>query len=65
MNFQQLTERGHAPDDCYPFRICPGRHMAERNGITFVARLLHAYEIRPEEGASTPEKMLYEDGLVR
>ncbi|PVF95240.1 cytochrome P450 [Serendipita vermifera] len=61
---------GELPDmESLPFgfgrRICPGRHMAERNGIMFVARLLQAYEICPEEGASTPEKMAFVDGLVR
>lgn len=46
-------------------RICPGRYMAERNGTTFLARLLQAYEIRPEEGSSTPMKVTFHDELLR
>lgn len=43
-------------------RTCPGRYMAERNQIMFITRVLQAYEIRPEEGASLPLKIEFEDG---
>ncbi|PVF95243.1 cytochrome P450 [Serendipita vermifera] len=46
-------------------RICPGRYMAERNGTTFVARLLQAYEIRPEDGSSVPPSITFQDDLIR
>jgi hypothetical protein len=39
--------------------------MAERNGIMFIARIMQACEILPEEGASTPVKIEFEDGLLR
>jgi hypothetical protein len=39
--------------------------MAERSGTTFVARLLQAYEIQPEEGSSTPVKVTFQDDLIR
>jgi hypothetical protein len=46
-------------------RICPGRYIAERNGVLFVARLLQACEILPEEGALEPVKVTFGDSLVR
>jgi hypothetical protein len=39
--------------------------MAERNGIMFAARLLQAFDIRPEEGASMPVNVTFKDGLMR
>ncbi|PVF95239.1 cytochrome P450 [Serendipita vermifera] len=46
-------------------RICPGRYMAERNGVLFAARILQAFEILPEDGASMPVRVAFEDGLNR
>ncbi|PVF95233.1 cytochrome P450 [Serendipita vermifera] len=45
-------------------RICPGRYMAERNGIMFAARMLQAYEIRPED-TSKPFSVTFDDGLLQ
>jgi hypothetical protein len=39
--------------------------MAWRNGTTFVARLLQAYEILPEQGATTPIQIAFQDDLIR
>jgi hypothetical protein len=46
------------------YRQCPGRHMAERNGIMFVARMLQAYEIRPED-ESKPFTVTFDEGLLK
>jgi hypothetical protein len=38
--------------------------MAERNGIMFAARILQAYEIRPEDD-SKPFTVSFDEGLLR
>jgi hypothetical protein len=38
--------------------------MADRNGIVFVAAMLQNYDILPEEGASTPVHIEYDDGVL-
>ncbi|PVF95229.1 cytochrome P450 [Serendipita vermifera] len=68
-----LSEHNHRAKDLpdvesIPFgfgrRICPGRYIADRNGIVFVAALLQNYDILPEEGASLPVHVEYDDGLL-
>jgi hypothetical protein len=38
--------------------------MADRNGIVFVAAMLQNYDILPEEGASLPVHIEYDDGVL-
>ncbi|KAG8797738.1 hypothetical protein FRC17_007658, partial [Serendipita sp. 399] len=40
-------------------RVCPGRHLAERNGMMFAAAMLSAYEVLPPIGEAAPEKIEY------
>lgn len=47
----------------FDFRICPGRFIAERNGIAFVAALVQNYDILPK-GASSPIHVEFDDGLL-
>ncbi|KAG8771684.1 hypothetical protein FRC15_003263 [Serendipita sp. 397] len=46
-------------------RICPGRHLAERNGMMFAAAVLSAYEVLPPVGEVPPEKIEYTPTQVR
>ncbi|KAG8763183.1 hypothetical protein FRC15_008094, partial [Serendipita sp. 397] len=46
-------------------RICPGRHLAERNGMLFAAAILSTYEILPPVGEVAPEKIEYTPTQVR
>ncbi|KAG8830750.1 hypothetical protein FRC17_004285 [Serendipita sp. 399] len=45
-------------------RICPGRHIAELNGLLFAAAILCAYEILPMEGETNP-KIEYTTNQIR
>jgi len=44
------------PKETYPkiFRICPGRYLAERNGIIYAAAIVSALDIVPPPGESIP-----------
>lgn len=46
-------------------RICPGRHLAERIVIIYAARLLQAYELRPEQGMPVPKEVIFDTKLLR
>ncbi|PVF95235.1 cytochrome P450 [Serendipita vermifera] len=46
-------------------RHCPGRYMAERSSMIYLARLLQAYEIRTEAGNPVPTKVICDTNLVR
>jgi hypothetical protein len=39
---------------CHDGSICPGRHLAERNGTVLVAAILSAYDIQPPIGEIVP-----------
>jgi hypothetical protein len=44
------------PREAYPkfFRICPGRYLAEHNGVIYAAAILSAFDIVPPPGESIP-----------
>ncbi|KAG8833049.1 hypothetical protein FRC17_000115 [Serendipita sp. 399] len=46
-------------------RICPGRYMAERNGLMFSASMLAAYEILPPLGDGGPVTVKYTTGQIQ
>ncbi|PVF95231.1 cytochrome P450 [Serendipita vermifera] len=46
-------------------RICPGKHIADRNAIVFIAKVLENYEILPLEGEDLPTKLEWTDGILR
>ncbi|KIM31146.1 hypothetical protein M408DRAFT_327438 [Serendipita vermifera MAFF 305830] len=43
-------------------RICPGRYLAERNGIVYAAAILSAYDIVPPSGGPIPTSVEFTPG---
>ncbi|KIM33263.1 hypothetical protein M408DRAFT_326044 [Serendipita vermifera MAFF 305830] len=46
-------------------RRCPGRYLAERNGLLYIAAALSAYEIRPAADMATPVSITFSDNKIR
>ncbi|KIM33229.1 hypothetical protein M408DRAFT_309401 [Serendipita vermifera MAFF 305830] len=46
-------------------RRCPGRFLAERNGLLYAAVALAAYDIVPVEGAKLPIKLEFSEDKIR
>ena len=46
-------------------RSCPGRHIADRNGLALAASVLSAYDIVPLEGEGLPTHVEFTKGQIR
>lgn len=47
------------------YRICPGRYLADRVGLLFIASILSTYEVSPIDGEKLPDPMPFTDNLTR
>ncbi|KIM31145.1 hypothetical protein M408DRAFT_21236 [Serendipita vermifera MAFF 305830] len=45
-------------------RICPGRYLAERNGIIYAAAIMSAYDIVPLNGGPIPTSVEFTGGQI-
>jgi hypothetical protein len=46
------------------YRICPGRYMAERIALLFVASILSAYNIVPIDAQANKSPLPFTEGMI-